>query len=343
MANTEVRRTRCVTVTQVLVLAFVLTTGEALHHLARDDQGDSIFSASSANEQLQDAVALRRSALPKEDSKFWDEVRLSSSAVPSDAIEKKPKQKESSVSSARHPVPSLGSLIQQVLGANGPSVGLADAVINLQSASAEPTGSDIQAVNERTDDLSTKWQFPVHGDQALQKIIVVCALQIVLIAIFGWVYGSYFTYGYAKLRQVPAVMMGRQGFTFGLFHGFCCDPDCRIFCFSCFCAPVRWADTASSDRIQFMDFWLALTVFAILLVLAVVSMPMLAIALVILGVLNRQRIRRVYNMPHSTLESCCADAMTWGCCGPCAVMQEAMEVEFVEPPTQDSMLQPAMP
>lgn len=167
--------------------------------------------------------------------------------------------------------------------------------------------------------------------QVLVDGIIVCAFQLMFMALFGWIYGAFFTYDYGKLRKEPAATEGRHGFSFGLFDGFGCDPDWRICCCSCFCLPVRWADTASSHRVRFMEFWLALFVFALLITIAALAKGASMIAIVILAVLNRQRIRRVYNMPYCTCDSLIADTATWCCCSPCATMQEAMEVEFVEP------------
>jgi len=145
---------------------------------------------------------------------------------------------------------------------------------------------------------------------------------------FGWFYGAYLTYEYPPLRKEPAVT--RNGFSFGLADGCSCDPDSRICMASFFCLPVRWADTASSPKVDFIKFWAGLFLFAILYASVSITYGVTYIFVVALAMANRQRIRTRYGMPQ-TFSAIAKDLLSWLFCAPCAAMQEAMEVEFVDP------------
>jgi len=145
---------------------------------------------------------------------------------------------------------------------------------------------------------------------------------------FGWFYGAYLTFEYPPLRKEPAVT--RNGFSFGLADGCSCDPDSRICLTSCFCLPVRWADTASSPKVDFIKFWTGLFLFAIFYASINITYGITYLFVVALAMANRQRIRNRYGMPQTFLASV-KDFFSWAFCPPCAAMQEAMEVEFVDP------------
>eukprot|EP00440_Ansanella_granifera_P032454 gb/GFBE01035214.1/.p1 GENE.gb/GFBE01035214.1/~~gb/GFBE01035214.1/.p1 ORF type:complete len:365 (+),score=101.23 gb/GFBE01035214.1/:1-1095(+) len=159
--------------------------------------------------------------------------------------------------------------------------------------------------------------------------LISAGVYLSLTLVFGWIYGAYFTYEYPPLRKEPLVT--RHGFSFGICDGFQCDPDSRICLFSFCCLPVRWADTASSPKVGYIRFWSGLFLFAILFSLNGLSYGITGLFLLILVVLNRQRIRQVYGMPNKTFETVLKDIGMWLFCIPCAAMQEAQEVEFVDP------------
>lgn len=171
--------------------------------------------------------------------------------------------------------------------------------------------------------------------------VIVCAVYLVLMGIAGWIYGTFFTFAYPPLRQEPVVT--RENFSFGLFRGLTWDPDWRICMFSFCCMPVRWADTVSSSKIGFMGFWAALFLFAGLSAISQFTMGLSALYLLVLAVMNRQKMRAAYGMPNKTWQTVVVDTCVWLFCAPCATMQEAMEVEFVDPPLQESMNMKTLP
>ena len=162
-----------------------------------------------------------------------------------------------------------------------------------------------------------------------------------------------FTYPYPKLHTTPVVT--REHFTFGLCE--CCnwDPaapsreimrDRRIPCCSCLCQPIRWADTASSSKTGFMSFWTAALLAVVMNALCSVSFFISAGIFIIVATIHRQQIRRIYGMPHGTCPSFTEDLCTWLWCSCCATMQEAMEIEYIDPPAkpwQQTMMESFIP
>lgn len=139
---------------------------------------------------------------------------------------------------------------------------------------------------------------------------------------------------FSEMRRPPA--QSQDGFAFNLFDGLCCDPDPRICICAICCAPVRWAATASHIKVGFQWFYPGIVVFALLATAGEFCSSLLkwagvipSVMLAMLVVWNRQTIRLAYGLPQSiwiTIEDC----LIWSCCGPCALMQEAMQVEFVD-------------
>eukprot|EP00913_Durusdinium_trenchii_P022876 g21478.t1 len=162
---------------------------------------------------------------------------------------------------------------------------------------------------------------------------------LLVVLVVGWVYGRHFTYPFESLRKDGEPRFSREDFSFGLFDGFSCDPDYRIFCCSCFCLPIRWADTASSPKVKFLGFWPGLALFALLIACINLSYGATVVAALALAVLNRQRIRNLYGLPHKSCSTFSMDTLTWLLCGPCAAMQEALQVEFVDSPLDSTVPQ----
>lgn len=155
------------------------------------------------------------------------------------------------------------------------------------------------------------------------------------------IYVSYFTYEYPKLSKQPVVT--RDHFTFSLFECCNCDAeaasreimrDGRIPCCSCCCGPIRWADTASSSKTAFISFWPGVAVATGLNALVGVSFYVSALIFVVIATVHRQQIRKNYGIPHGTCRTCTEDACTWTWCSCCATMQEAMEIQYIDPPSK---------
>jgi len=204
------------------------------------------------------------------------------------------------------------------------------------------TTANVLTLGSSTAQLVVKISQEVIRDQ----LIGAGAYMVVMMAI-AYFYGRKFTYEYPKLEQEPLVTRGN--FTFGLFDGLKCSSssatypvfkDFRIPFFSCCALPVRWADTASSQKVNYWHFWGAVVFVTLCEAFAGLTYYGSAVVFIILAVVLRQRIRRLYGMPYATVGSCGQDFCIWSFCAPCATMQEAMEVEYIEPaskPWQQSM------
>jgi len=158
-------------------------------------------------------------------------------------------------------------------------------------------------------------------------------IYIISMLLLAYCYGLCLDYSYEPLNRPPP-RVSDDDFSFGVCDGivrYPCDPDWRICVCSCCCGPIRWADTVSSRKLNFMFFWPALLLFLILEVMTGFSLIFGSLPLLILVVAGRQAIRNAYGLPSRSIETYCQDACVWVFCAPCAIMQEALQVEFIEP------------
>lgn len=107
------------------------------------------------------------------------------------------------------------------------------------------------------------------------------------------------------------------------------------FCAMCF-SSIQWADTASSVGARFLPFWPAVLIFEILLLLGGASACGSALALLVLCIWCRQRIRSRYRMESGTCSTLCVDTCAWMLCPCCALVQEARQVKEVKLPSDKS-------
>lgn len=191
------------------------------------------------------------------------------------------------------------------------------------------------------------------GNDILRDQLLGAAVYFILMMIMAKVYGMAFTYPYPKLHKEPEVT--REHFTFSLCE--CCnfDPDApsreamrdrRIPCCSCCCGPIRWADTASSSKTNLVSFWPAAILAVVMNALAGVSFYATGLIFILVATVHRQQIRKIYGMPHGTCPTCTEDFCTWFWCSCCATMQEAMEIEYIDPPSkpwQQTMVESLIP
>lgn len=200
----------------------------------------------------------------------------------------------------------------------------------LASGTSDPAGGasfdadSFSAGLKNTQVMKASWREKLLGGLAY----------IFLMLLVAYCYGVFFQYDYGTLKRFPT----HEGddFAFGVCDGitrYVCDPDWRICCCACCCIAIRWADTAASSKVNFMSFFGAVLVFTILEVLTGLSFFGFLLLLA-LAVLCRQTIRAKYGLPHNTCDSICQDCCVWCLCSPCAAMQEALQVEFVDLPQE---------
>lgn len=116
---------------------------------------------------------------------------------------------------------------------------------------------------------------------------------------------------------------------FGLFE---CrgSRDWRIWLCACCCPSVRWADTVSRLQFPIMGFLPALFVFSLLEGATGLTFGVSGVILFLVVVLSRLRIREEYGIVHGEC-GILGDCLIWCFCGPCAIVQEARQVEYVKP------------
>jgi Cys-rich protein (TIGR01571 family) len=163
--------------------------------------------------------------------------------------------------------------------------------------------------------------------------IVAESVYVVLVFAGGMLYIEYF-------KNVPPKLPEAQSRTKDWQYGPCdltdCQRDCQICVCGFCCVPIRWADTASSNVGNggwvFMGFVPALLVFLILSACGPITFGVSELMLLLIVVLCRQRIRQLYDMPSGDCKSIFCDCLLWCFCTPCAVIQEARQIDLVEVP-----------
>jgi len=126
-------------------------------------------------------------------------------------------------------------------------------------------------------------------------------------------------------REVPK----EQEFKFGLCE---CLGDVRVCFCGLLCPAIRWADTVSEDKGGFLYFSSAFLLMMGLgmLVLCPLTGAFAWLAITVVGVCYRQKIREKHGLESHSLPSYLEDAFAWCCCAYCALCQEARQVEDFE-------------
>lgn len=126
-------------------------------------------------------------------------------------------------------------------------------------------------------------------------------------------------------------------FAHGLFTMDHCAGHHGIVCFCAWCCPaIRMADTYAKKPFPLMggesgNFWIALIIVTGLIGLSRLSFGFTSALLFCMNIYYRQQLRKQYEL-HNGGPSCVWDFLAWSCCAPCAIAQEARQVEFVLKP-----------
>jgi len=124
------------------------------------------------------------------------------------------------------------------------------------------------------------------------------------------------------------------GFSYGLFSPERCLSGDKVMCLLSFCCiGIRWADTMHKARLC-CNFWVALSIFTVLSGLSHYTKGFTSLVLMCLVVYCRQGLRQKYHLEHGTVKTCVIDIALWWCCFPLAALQEARQVEYVQPVKQ---------
>jgi len=162
-----------------------------------------------------------------------------------------------------------------------------------------------------------EWKAKMAGFGAIQALLV------------GILYKACIYKEYNKFREDQEDLIKNGDWQFDLFDcSACCGADWRICLGGWWCASARWADTASKVQPPMMGYFLWLLVFVLLSMGSNITWGASGAVLLLIVVYNRARIREIYGINSGIL----TDVLTWCCCGPCAVIQEARQIEYVKQP-----------
>eukprot|EP00927_Polykrikos_kofoidii_P065246 TRINITY_DN61028_c0_g1_i1.p1 TRINITY_DN61028_c0_g1~~TRINITY_DN61028_c0_g1_i1.p1 ORF type:complete len:414 (-),score=55.69 TRINITY_DN61028_c0_g1_i1:90-1331(-) len=125
----------------------------------------------------------------------------------------------------------------------------------------------------------------------------------------------------------PSAQPMKDGeWAFGLFS---CFDDMPLSLFTLCCSTISWAETMHLARL--MDFWLA---FFVVLTLTIIRSapigniaPITQVALVVLCVVMRQRIRAMFYIRNGELDILAQDFCAYCCCFCCSIVQEARQLK----------------
>lgn len=142
------------------------------------------------------------------------------------------------------------------------------------------------------------------------------------LSIFAWWYYACDGKKHFALEAVNDRLVGnKKTWSFGLFQ--CCDEP-ALCCLSCCCGAVRWADTMTMAFK--MWFVAAFTMYLIIFGLDFFALPG-SVLLACLCAMKRQELRKLSSLPYGSCGTCLEDFCTYLCCTPCAIVQEARQVE----------------
>lgn len=161
----------------------------------------------------------------------------------------------------------------------------------------------------------------------IKKFLVGEFIYILFVLLAAAIYRHFKAHGE---RMVP--LGGKANvtqFTYGLLDFKDAGRDWKI-CLSGFLCPCfRWAETMRMMGRDGLGYWPCIALYIILHLLFVPSGGIALIITSYIGMTYRRKLRAKQGYKTDTGPGPCLDFCTWWCCGPCAVIQEAREVENV--------------
>jgi len=160
-------------------------------------------------------------------------------------------------------------------------------------------------------------------------------VHVLLYILLAWVYQKYKN-TWELLHPAKELYAPAPGGQCCGWHRMFSDPDkksdCRILLCSFCCPIIRWADTIDNHKLMKGKYWHAFFLMLIFGTIAPFTFGISILASLCVGIYFRQKIRQVYDRhPYKPL-SLLEDVFCWCCCTPCAIAQEAHEIEKVKRP-----------
>lgn len=199
----------------------------------------------------------------------------------------------------------------------------------VQQDEAAQRGTDVTD-NAAKEPTRLKWNFWTMKAQQKRSVLEGTLVYLVFGLLAAFLYkkasSKYSKFFLPETR--PDIFQGTRDFSFPLFECF----GAPKLCFLGFCCPcLMWADTL--DRKNILPYWKAFAAFFGLLLMHVYTFGISSILVVMLGVKYRQQLRALYrhnnHNNHKGKETLALDVLTWWCCQPCAIIQEAREDSII--------------
>lgn len=172
---------------------------------------------------------------------------------------------------------------------------------------------------------NNEYNFWTMNSKQQQRVIEYSCTYLLFGLLFAYLYKKA-SNNYPKVfsptpKAVPASsLLNRSSFTFGLFS---CFEDGNICVLGCCCPCLRWADTL--DRQKILSYTKAFALMFILMLLNPYTAGLSFLAIILVGVIYRQKLRTKFDIESGTGKTLCFDLFAWWCCTPCAICQEARE------------------
>lgn len=185
-------------------------------------------------------------------------------------------------------------------------------------ASGDAAAAAVKDANEATEPVTKTWK---HWTQ--EKPLVLQFFSIIPFLVAAYIYNRYRQT--ADFRQQLSFLTP-DGFSYSLFG---CFEDKRICCLSFCLGPIRWADTMDKTNPSLMRYWTAIAIYVVIMFVSPWAGALGGCVLLALCTVFRQKLRAQLGIksgtPWTMLEDCCT--YTW--CSPCAIAQEARQVESI--------------
>jgi len=167
-----------------------------------------------------------------------------------------------------------------------------------------------------------RWSVWHMNSKQQKSVFLSTAVYLVFGVLLAYIYKQVREKGAFKPspRRSQAAFDGQKDFSFGLFN---CFGDPNVCVVGCCCPFLRWSDTV--DRKGLLRYWPAFGIMFGLMLLHVYTMGLSTLAACALGVYYRQKLRQKYGIEAGGFRTVALDSLTWLCCQPCAIVQEARE------------------
>jgi len=202
-----------------------------------------------------------------------------------------------------------------------------DGVLPVPPVTATTKVAGASAEDRFLHNYSFWYMSPGQRKAVMMSTLIYLVFGIVIAFLYKQARTRYATAFEPRPRPGPASLQYPQkDFSSSLFD---CFGDPNICVVGCCCPFLRWADT--TDQKGLLSYWKAFFIMFSLMLLHVYTAGLTSIVAIMVGVYYRQKLRRKYGIDAGTGGSIFMDVLSWMCCQPCAIIQEAREDAVQQP------------